>query len=860
MVFGQRGGLFSFFSKHSVNWFQLGIGFVLISTLGFEAAATGTSKGRGKSAPAVESAQSGTAETTATASACEPVLSRPRKSYPTLAEIANLNVTENHPVVLHPFTIMNSWERTNAIGKFLPPVAVKKPLFGVGQQVVYPVFHRGLAEADHRLVVGQESSVSAFMSAAGSRANGEKMGIVVGMPGPPGTGKTEIGYIVTALSKNLGKSDSRFRTLSFQWRNLHEIPFLRPLVGLPMNADPKAQPTIKYLAPPMLRSPFTLLREQNQASLLQVAGPKIRQVAGMTVTEGWTEPDPWSKAILQALLEHYFPDFEGGRGTQDDLTDEEYAEFLKHLDHHIVVVDRENIAKDSIGNRIVFNPQTGDYNEAHVTGETVIANAYHYGANHVFAFDFAGAIPRADGGVLLFDELFRNEISLRERLLNLFQNSVLQVGSHSVKLDLAMVWNANDESLAAANSRDANKALNDRSVTAPMRLNLDPVEIESVIPFQVGMNVFRQQKIGGELGDIEPFRFTEIYKTSDSGEQKVSAHGRYAFYYHSDGRNVRFAPFALQYLSWFVSATRLEFNPSKLNEHSGRFTLISQNQGQIVDPLYRMNIILGRIVPDRPALLTELDSMVDLLVLGSDGFSARDVEKLFKSFIFPFVNERERANITPTLVDAMITKYLNKEAGKVSPVTRDKYDHLRQRVRLEMLLPALNKEVNMIISGDGARSEKMYDQIVEELLEQAAHPGAKEVTEIDGHPRVINTERLRKIRELYVKKWNRDLNMAYITQSLRHSGTRGQTRDPQLLQVIEEFIAATDALTQSWVTQLREFYDGGNKNPSVAEKAAEIDLNLASYGYDRESFAEAVRFVVQMDAEKAKHFSSQSRQ
>jgi predicted Ser/Thr protein kinase len=743
--------------------------------------------------------------------------------------------------LLHPFTVMNAAETQYALMSSLPAREAVDPLYRVRPIVIHPALAGESEASGGRMVIGQEDTIHAFYQFVGSIARGDRSGKAVGFPGPAGTGKTELLYAVANLEKNLGKQD-KYRKWSYRFKGLESIPKLQ---GLFRRDRETGKLLSDFIDPDMPRSPFTLLREDMQEEVIRDVFPRIRAKWGMTLSKGWTIPEPKSEEIMKAIFQHEFPEISQGLAEVSDLTPEQY---LNTLSKYVVIVPQSLlVSKREAG---IIRAQTDSPNWQALFAAPNLARAAVYGYDSPLAIDYKGQIFQQDGGLLMFDELYRNSKELLNVALEIVQNRIAQTDFGSpVSLDIVPVWNANDESIADASAEQALKASLDRAERHPMRLLLAPNQIEAVSLFHVDVRRFKMRRL--DENTIHPLNYAEVYPAPDRLGKTESSYGRYALYYDNGGSDVLIAPHTLNYLAWLTSATRFVTNRSKLENFKGELNLVTGNPALFTDPINRLRIALG----DRTVELAErieLSRVVNLLREGESGISSRDIESWFKAALNS-ASESGKGYLTPRMIDNAFQQLL--ERGTITPpnsASRAEWSNLRTRVKMELLLPRMAQDVKAIISGDGQKSERVYAEVEREFIELASRPKATHVVPDDGSAQVvINTKRLAAIKGIYRKKFGREFSPNFLLRQLR--GARqgdGSQRDGQLLEAIREFLAQQDELTSDYISAFDSMYRGETTDPSIVEKAGQIESRLHLFGYDVDSFREAVAFVAQLRSEK----------
>lgn len=746
---------------------------------------------------------------------------------------------EKNLAIQHPFTLANAAEKAYAVIMHVPPRDALDPLYKVSPVKVYPMLSGEHPATEGRMVVGQEDAISAFVGFLYSVARGDRSGKTLGFPGPAGTGKTELLYVLSNLEKNLGKED-KYKQFSYRWKNLQNIPYLSPLIKVK-----DGQLLTEFFDPDLPRSPFTLLRSDMQERVLRDSKSAIRSRHSIIISEGWTHPEPKSAEIIRRIFEFHFPDIAHGRRTIDDLTEDEY---LNTLSQYVVIVPKRQM-RPVRPEPDIIRAQTDNPNYQALVVAPNVARAHLFGSQSPLAIDYTGKIIQQDGGLLMFDELFRNPPEFLNLLLEIIQNHVAETDFGTpIKLDVVPIWNSNDESIERSNEDNAIKALINRTDSPAMRSLLAPNQIEAVLPFQIGLNRFKMRRL--DETEVKDFVHSEVYPATDVHGKTFSSQGRYALYYDLDGTDVLIAPYTLNYISWLASATRFVVDQNKFANYAGELNLVRSNAGILTNPVDRVRIAIGDKVPERADLM-ELTRVKDLLREGESGITFRDLETWLKVTV-DYAAARGKKAITPLLVDQVFQHLLDKGRIKVvKDEVRARWQMIRLGVKINLLLPKLDQQVKAIVSGDGQRAERIYDEVEREFVTVATDANATEVMPEDGSQRIhINRERLDEIRKIYRGKFGKDFEPSFLLRQLA-GARRGQpNRDPDLLESVRIFLARHEAATADYISAFDSLYRGDSVDPTIRNRAAEVEPLLSRYGYDLDSFKEAVAFVAQLAREE----------
>lgn len=743
----------------------------------------------------------------------------------------------DNPAVKYPFLVMNAGEKAVALIHSTPPQASRDPLFKRKPVLVYPTLSGVLPESENRGVVGQEGPIAAVVQFLVAKASGQNVGKSPGLPGPAGTGKTEFLVALDKLQKNLPKKSPVYREYSYVWKNLDKIPSLASL---------RLSQTVK---PQLPRSPFTLLRSDIQDEILKGVLPEIRSRHKFIVSTGWTQPEPHSTYYLTALFHHFFPKYSLGTASIDDLSREEYFWFLEQLNEFVVIVPRSSVVPES-KEPLMIRAQPEEANLTRIFASPNMRNVAMLGANHPLATDYNGSFFRADGRPVLVDEMYRNGKDLLNILLDVVQNGDVQTDyGDVVKADTLVIWTSNTQSIEKASEDQALLASLDRAEKNYMNLLLSPDQIEQIaVTRQVGAQMFDMRPL--DSSEKVAYNALDIYPLPDAEGKTATAYRRYALYYKGGAnRSTLVSPLTLNYMAWLAAASRMVVDIPSLRKHQTELSLVTANPQQFLDPIYRLRVILGEIDPSSEAELVELSRMHLLLNEGNQGITSRDFETWIRYLVQ--VSQEKNVSITPLLADIAFQELLDR--NKITPdklETRAHWQNLRRMIKHQILLPRLENDVRIIISGEGEKADRIYDEVSRELIELANRPEADYVSSDSGAQQIpINRDRLKLILDAYQVKNNLRFEPKFLLRTMR-GANRAPIRDSKLMEAVRQFLADQDSRTADYISSFDSFYRGDTHDPSVVEQVGRSERVLFKYGYDVPSFQQAVGFVAQMRSER----------
>lgn len=739
---------------------------------------------------------------------------------------------ENNLAFLHPATLMTAAQKYALVLNVRPPMQTRDPLYRIRPITIYPAF-TGQLDHDHdKQIIGQYQALRELSDFIMRLARGDRGGKMLLLVGPAGTGKTETLHVLDASRTELSNLDPNFMEYTYQWVDLSDVDELKPL---------------KSTITDMKRSPFTLLREDMQREVIARVNPKVEALLGFPL-RAWTQPDPKTESILEAIFRHYYPEIANGEKDIADLTRDEY---LAAVERHVRIIRRRRDPKQPAA-IVRAMPENPNFSLLFIAQS--LRTMMAYAENDPLAYNFAGKVLQQDGGGLLLDEFFRNALELLDTYLELAQNGVLETDTGpAVEMDVVPVLTSNDESLEKAKQNGAMKAMLDRMHRVPMRLNLHPHEIEKTALLMVGKDRFKMRGLFAEEGDesvrtaanpIVPIDLNEVFPLPDEGGHLVGAYGRYALYYDYDRESqILISPHSLEFLGMAVAATRLVTDPQKMAPFLNELQVLSPQSAYYTSVKARLDVIMGNSNPE-DAVRDDLYKLMGLLREGEQGISSRDIQSWI-SRALALAKERGRGVLTPSIIDASFNQLL--EQGTLSPAGNDIRARWLDRmaiVKTEFILPALYRDIRSIVSGDGEKAERLYDDIEAELVTLAEDPDAQIWTPDNGAaPKPINRQRLTKIKAIFKKLHNREFSEGFLYRHL-HGVSRGanRSRNAELLDAIRAYLVDADTDTAETATKIALYYQGKNTDPKVMRAAREAEARLEAHGYDQASFVEAIMY------------------
>ena len=729
----------------------------------------------------------------------------------------------DNPILSHPALVLNSAQKYFQLLRLGTPRVVKDPVFRVNDVRVFPIFADDIGAKLGRSIVGQYTALGSAVDHISSLARGERGGKLFAVIGPSGTGKTELFYVLNATREKLGRVDPNFYEFSFVWKNLQGVPALKGLV-------PTAGGEVIFneISPDMSRSPFTLLRPDMQEKAMAGIRSELEASLGFSVFE-WTKPAPKDEEILKIIFAHKVKEIGSGTKTVDDITPAEYLEILEEF---VRIVPRKKFdVKDSI-----IRPQGPNPNFANLLVDQNAMRALFYPNDSTLSWNYTGKILQQDGGALVIDEAPRNETEVLNILLDLAQNNIAEADGPAVELDVVIMTTGNDESIVSAREDGDLLAYIDRSNINPMRLNLHPHEISKTAVLMLGAENFMMRSLTEKGTKLEPFDINKAYPLPNSEGMLEGLYRRYAVYYKvgESSDPILISPHTLEMLGLTAAVTRLVIDPAVFKGIQGEFEKIGAQHNYFLRPIDRLKLILG-LDNANMAVRTEIAKFSQLAKEGEKGISSRDTQTWLKASL-DLAIQQGFGVLTPEILDTTFNKLIDQGTIEVpSNNIRADWKRRYRSVKIDMILPALRRDIEEIVAGHGQRALRLYQTIVSELVAQA-EDSAIEVWHPDhqGSPQPINKERLdaikAKYKELHGREFSSGFLMAHFSKASREEPHR------ELLDAVEAYITDNELDIADTAKEVIAFYSGESVSPEIERKVSAIEADLSEYGYDINSF------------------------
>jgi hypothetical protein len=822
--------------KRVMSWV---VGFIiLVAFIDSTAAAAEKGKKTGGEPAATESAAEAATEAAAPAANCEgllvakgQVLSNLNSHFEeyTIDALLAQNPEENL-AYKHPSIVMDVNQKAwHAIRRY-PAREILDPTYPVVKHKLYPIFSEGVTEAKGAMIIGQYDAIQRVVDFVRMRATGQGQGNMLMLVGPAGTGKTEFLVILARVLATLSLTEPDYFEYTYEFKDLQKIPELANAV----NPD-TGQLLVKLLG----RSPVTLLQRTPRLldAVVGITNERVQGMIGMA-PRPFAEMDPQTSEIIDKMIKHYRAEWK-----LKEMTEEDY---IKMLRQHVRIVRRE--ADPSKPPALVrYQGKHPDPSQLFVSENPLLK--YVYGSSSALSYDYTGTVTRSDGGGFLGDEFYRQEQAFRNTLLEFAQNGIIEAGgAPAIHVDTLPILATNDENVDEAREEAGSKASLDRLMKEPMRQPIHPTLVSGTALWMTAERnvekMFVMRKL--DTGEKSPANMNALYPPPAAKGELGEPDGQYAIYYTPEpGKEILIAPHALQMMGLTVAATRMETDPKALEKHRDLFGNIIKNMNAYMNPKARMEIIL-RQVQQNPGVVADLHRIKFQLREGEKGITARDAHRWMLKALNIALAEGRTA-VTPTVVDKAFREMLTKgEFGDTKHDIVARWRNVHAMVQTDFMLPALTADIQSIVGGDSGLAAKLYEDIKQEVLALNNDENESDWSDEAGERHPIDRKRLAVIQRIYEELNNEQWVLGKIKTFV--TNPRGGAVYQPLMRAVEHFLLEQQ-LSTSAITELLDYIDGKAVSEETRVRGRMAEVGLEKFGYDRQSFREALAFVRDQQAE-----------
>ena len=762
-------------------------------------------------------------------------------------------------VYLHPFIIMNSPQRLEAFHNRHKAIKVLRSGFAGGIGDLHPLYQSSTVENGGEYIEGHFDAVRTVVESIRAAARGDgSASKTVTLIGGAGTGKTKFLDILANIGRHNTSHIPEFFMYSFEWVNLLEFPALYDILRLVPNRDGTERDFELPMKSAIYQSPIAILPTRYQNEVVKMTRTRAIEISTVEPTPIITL-NPQNKFIRDAIVDHYTKAI--GKTKLSD------SEIIAALNKH-VVIKRHVLSGDGRSGKIGYQGKDIDWGGLTFTENPAIKLLY--GSSHPFAYHYDGSILTAEGGYILFDEFWRNEPQFLDFTLDLQESKVLQRGgSAGMHVDAVIFAASNSESLKKATGSDGTQtAQTDRARPEWMRASTDPYEIaRTILPMKSkhlkdlimvplrpvaealsDPNGLELKPVKAELDALYPWRHltTDPYPTPDR---------RYAIFYNAGPTRepVSISPWALAYISYVTAASRMITDVKKAEDAGLQFSG-TMNTQVFRDEVQRIKALIGH-THIQAGSSRDLKSLSAYLQEGAGGITTRDAANVW---LTESINAAQRdgndSTVTPTLVRNVFLDLLEKPNGLKPKGNSERLKWLRllDRIALELIFPEIRSDFAGAISEGIEDMNSVYGEFVLEIFAISADEKAVTYENESGQVVNINLDRMREIKEIYLREESMPLPLQNIMQ-VAAAGTTANgnsnmiRRHMPLMRTLKQYYAKA-LMQQVSIAQIARVGRTGNG------LRAEVDQynNFAramhlTYGYNQRATLEALNLLAQED-------------
>ncbi len=718
----------------------------------------------------------------------------------------------------HPTMMMNAYQKAWAIIRHYGFKDILDPDYRVERTKIYHAFAKPVVRGVQ--IIGQYVPVDSMVTFIREGAAGSNRSKVLSITGPAGTGKTEFLKVLHLRRAVLSRDNPDFKEHRFRWVNLHTIPSLAPLQDISQWGQPFPHQ--------MGRSPIVLLTRAMQNRLIKLTQPAVEKLTGFD-PQPFVIPDPHTKAIIELILAHHFPD--------KTPNEREYLDALSnYVEIYRFVVDSEQPP-------MIIRNQGRDIEWSNLFMAEDPARKLVYGAGHALTYDYSGLILQTDGFGFLGDEFFRQVVGFRDSMLEVGQNRVVQRGgAPAALLDAFMVIADNDQSKKKAMEESAADAQMDRAANIPMRSSINPYLIAktalAMAMQEWGPSKFTMVDLTDKAQKRVPADVNVIFPDLDEVDHFPSIDGRYAIYCKlGSGHDVLIAPRTLYLLGTTIAASRLVVDSTALVKHLKEFDILKSGTSEYTNPITRLQVILGQM-PASDALLTELTKVKYLLEEGSEGISARSAQTWFLTALGRAAENEN--TLTPALLNDTFEKMMDrKDFLNKNLDVRARWVALNELVKAGLLLPSLTEDVLMMLS-QRTDIDSLYAELEAELLTLFRDAKAtKYEAQGKNHMVEIDFHRLEAVRRIYKRLTGRNLEAGEVADFRLIPARKPEDRHAGLLKAIQTWLLEKE-LSSHALDQYLNYFETSNGTDDVRRRGDRAKIEMTSHGYNLRALLEAM--------------------
>ena len=725
--------------------------------------------------------------------------------------------------------MMNSAQRVFALMEDMGYDEVS--LYGTDGKIKVP---RALSTAselnDFRMISGHELALTnirfQILRAISNDSN------VITVDGPHGTGKSEILAALGALLKNSTRDNPDYKFYTWEWTGLDQIDGLQD--ELPrINGKPVSE--LELDAP---ENVMALLPDSYVDWLKDFTDEKVRAKTE-SGPKPFTELMPMSKRIREAIIEHYTVD---GKAPTDE-------EIMKHLAKH-VVVKRATLGEGK--NLANLDAQGRDWKPGELFMKENPIVSMNLGQGHPNSWEL-GIIPRAANSILFLDEFLRNQETLQDKFLTLFQErKISQGGAPTIPLDMLIFVATNTANVQDVLSDPKGDARIDRLMKFLFGYTTEPQLIMQTMSLlkRGEMYVADLNDEDQSLTRIIPEKknqeslITKIWPRAEIGEEVAKHHGEYTFYIGDGPNKIAISPHVIEFMSYVIAATRMKTD----QEEARKIWNTSVIDDDIFkDPVQRIRFFNGEKPEVNEARAADLARITRLMGEGHDGIVTREANR-WMNYALARAGQPGKDN-TLTLQIAMDSfKDLIADRDKFSEEQRLQYGLLADKVHQQLIVPAIEQDIHSVISQAGeGRLQELYEEFIYSELALTDDPTESVRVKLrNGDEKPVDKRFLELVEGAYQKATGKPWSIDFIRRFEEMGGTLDRSKPLDIHKDIMEAVEAVYAHTTTTNLTFMESYLA-NKDDDATEYQTFERLMSQQYGYNLTGLEAAIDIVRQAE-------------
>ena len=742
------------------------------------------------------------------------------------------------------------------------PYSRRDSTFRSRDVTIYPMLSHGVPEMNGRRIEGHEEGLDHFMSYVRLASRGD--GAASNVPlffGPPGTGKTTIGDMAARAANNLAQKSEIYEMPTYEFMLLEEIPKLQSYARM-RKYQLDGKEFTEEIPASLGRSPLTLLPESLQKRLVAAARPAVLELIDAEPIP-FLEPDPHARRILNSMIEYYFPD---GKYSVN--------QYLAMLKKHVRIVERTNISWPLMvyqGDDIPWEQLIAQENPAVMLTR---------GQENPLAYFLNGLFLRADGGILVQDEFYRNKQSLVATSLHITESKEIQRGGlDRMKVDIFPIHVANTESVINAQGEMTIRAARDRQDDIDFMYDLRMFGTAKLALLERGDNILLKPLKGlassssrPEDKDTTKFRkgtADEAIPMPDEDAKMIGPHGRFAVAFNmGPGKPpVLAAPWALEYMAAIGTVSRYITDMKvavRVLNGEGLDVIKERFFGQAIT---RLRVLNGEI-DVKQSHLDQLRRLSKKMEEGSSGISNRDVAKKWLPALIAEAQKPGNNNtITVRLVRQTLQGQFTDKAFRGSPVERARWVQLANDLALEWIAPNIRRDVLIAQANGGRALDLVYDDVMA-MLSAASRFRNGYPTEYqtkDRRTATFQPDLIDAVKAAYLELNGEELDPSFVVSEAHELIVQyGENKRSEKLRLaiaevaMTPLVAGRTASELTSISQINRALRSRDGEVELTPVIAQIrDVMVNEMGYSPDSFQATLEFVEEMERMKGKQTQQQ---